>query len=79
MKILKFEASWCNPCKIATNILHEKGYEFEAIDIDENKELAAEYNIMSIPTVVILDDNDNEVSRFVGVPQIQQMGVGKND
>lgn len=66
MNILKFFGSWCNPCKVLSKNLEDAGIEHKSIDVDENKELTEKYNVMSVPTIVVLDEDDNEVGRFIG-------------
>ncbi len=69
MKTAKyFTASWCGPCKAFKPIIEElveEGYPINIIDIDEHPSLAPEYSILSVPTTIILDDNQ-ELERFVG-------------
>ena len=70
MKTAKyFSATWCGPCKQFKPIMQElsdEGYDIEFIDGDENKEVAIEYKIRSIPTTVIEKDG-KEINRLVGV------------
>ena len=65
--ILKFYADWCSPCRVLN--LKLDGYELpiEAINIDLNQELVAQYSIRSVPTMVFIDSDKNELSRLVGV------------
>jgi thioredoxin 1 len=76
--IKDFYADWCGPCKTQDPILEdlEEDYgdsvTFEKIDVDENEDVANEYQVRSIPTVVIEDD-DGVVERFVGVTQRDQL------
>ena len=73
MNILKFFGSWCNPCKALSKNLEDAGIEHKSIDIDENEELTEKYNVMSVPTIVILDEDDNEVGRFIGSRTKEQL------
>ena len=74
MKVLDFYADWCNPCKslapVLDKVVEEKGLELTKINIEEDQEdLSIKYNVRNIPTVVVIDDNDNEVKRFSGMKQ----------
>ena len=69
MKTAKyFTATWCVPCKafkpVMTEIMNE-GHSVQILDIDENKSLAQQYNVRSVPTTVI-EENGVEVDRLVG-------------
>lgn len=68
MKLLKFQASWCQPCKVLTSILNTMQIPFpvEVIDADENKDLLQKYNVRSIPVLILLDENNNEIDRLTG-------------
>jgi len=69
MKILKFYADWCGPCKMLSktieSIKEEIPFEVEEIDADNNAEMAKKYNIRGLPTMVIVD-GESEVKRHVG-------------
>ena len=73
MNILKFFGSWCNPCKALSKNLEDAGIEHKSINVDENEELTEKYNVMSVPTIVVLDEDDNEVGRFVGSRTKEQL------
>lgn len=75
MKILKFSASWCGPCRVFANTFKKvsemekyKDIEFKSIDIEEDEgELYVEkYNIKSVPTILILDENDKIIYKLSG-------------
>ena len=68
-----FYADWCGPCKTQEPILEEMEDDwgevrFERIDVDENQDVANQYQVRSIPTLVVEND-DGVVDRFVGVTQ----------
>jgi thioredoxin 1 len=68
-----FYADWCGPCKTQDPILEdiEEEYEhvaFEKINVDEEQEVANEYQVRSLPTLIVEND-DGVVERFVGVTQ----------
>ncbi|PSP57821.1 thioredoxin [Halobacteriales archaeon QH_7_66_36] len=68
-----FYADWCGPCKTQDPILEEVEEEypdvsFEKVNVDEEQDVANEYQVRSLPTLVIEND-DGIVQRFVGVTQ----------
>ena len=72
MRIVKFGAPWCGPCKFQDKILNElvdEGYDVEFVNVDEHEELANKYGILNVPAMIIFDDEENEVHRFIGLTQ----------
>lgn len=67
-QLLYFSAPWCGPCRMLGPVLDELSeiYPIRKINIDNQSELAHEYNITSIPTTILLVDG-KEVERKVGV------------
>lgn len=69
--LVDFWAKWCGPCKSIAPVIEELSKEFEGkiafakIDIDEFPELAEEYNVASIPTLIMFEGGE-EISRIVG-------------
>jgi len=68
-----FYADWCGPCKTQDPILEDlaeewDSVEFEKINVDEEQEIANEYQVRSLPTLIVEND-DGVVERFVGVTQ----------
>jgi thioredoxin 1 len=71
--LMDFYADWCGPCKTQDPILEElqeeyPDVEFQKVDVDEKQEVANEYQVRSLPTLIVEDD-DGIVERFVGVTQ----------
>ena len=66
-----FNAGWCGPCQAMKPMLEElaagnPGYKIVSIDIDEEDELADEYDVTSIPCLVVFKGGE-EVNRNVGL------------
>ena len=71
LTIVDFWAEWCGPCRVLKPLLHKIAGEHPEIqlltvDVDANQELAAQYEINSIPDVIFFK-NWVQVDRFVGV------------
>ncbi len=59
--LLDFWASWCGPCRMVGPIIDEIAAErtdikVGKVNVDEQQELAAQFNVMSIPTLVVVKD-----------------------
>ena len=67
MKVLKFYADWCQPCKQLSTIVESTGIEVTNINIEEELDAAVEYKIRSVPTCVVLDNSGAEVRRKTGM------------
>ena len=72
MKLVKFGAPWCAPCRKQDKILDEllaEGYDVEKVNIDESRERAEINDVLSVPTIIIFDDEGKEVDRYIGLTQ----------
>lgn len=69
--VADFWAEWCGPCRMVEPIVEELARRFSGrvavtkVNVDENSDLAFEYGVMSIPTVIIFNGG-REFKRFVG-------------
>ncbi len=64
--LVNFYANWCGPCKMLAPILEEIDFiKVLKIDTDKFPTLAAQYGIMSIPTLLFFKDK-KEVKRVIG-------------
>ena len=70
-------AEWCGPCKMISPIFEELSKEltnikFVKLNVDDNQEIASEYNIMGIPTLMVFK-NGKELGRIVGAIPKEQL------
>ena len=70
IEVLKFSANWCTPCKVLSATLKD-AEGLKEIDIDQNRELTAQYSVRSVPTLVFLQDG-KEVERKTGLMSMSQ-------
>ena len=69
--VVDFYATWCGPCKKLSPTLDEVSEEFAGqvnivkVDVDESEDLALNYGIRSVPTVLFFK-NGQQVDKFVG-------------
>ncbi len=73
-RLLDFHADWCGPCKTQDPILEAiqedlgDAFELQKVNVDEEQDVANQYQVRSLPTLIIEND-EAVVDRFVGVTQ----------
>jgi thioredoxin 1 len=81
-RLMKFWADWCMPCRFMTpvveGVLKDSVYddvELVSVNVDEEmgQEAAKKFCIKSIPTLVLLDDNDQVLSTLIGTASEDQV------
>ena len=75
--LVDFFATWCGPCRMQAVVLEEVAVEHPEIsivkvDVDENPALARKFGIMSIPTLVLLEDGEL-AKKHVGLLQNEDL------
>ena len=69
--VVDFWATWCGPCRMMAPVIEELAKEYEGkvvvgkCDVEENEDLAAEFGIRNIPTILFFKDGD-VVDKIVG-------------
>ena len=75
--LVDFYADWCGPCKMLAPILEQFAKEAENVEVlkvnvDQVSDVAKDYGIMSIPTIILFKDGE-ETDKQVGVMNINQL------
>ena len=75
--LVDFWAEWCGPCKMLAPVFQELAEEtpdvkFAKVNVDDAEQLAMQFKIMSIPTLVLMKDG-KPVKKSVGLISKQQM------
>jgi thioredoxin 1 len=70
--VVDFWAPWCQPCRMVSPVIEELAKEYQGkvvvgkMNVDENPETASQFNVMSIPTIIIFK-HGQPVKSFIGV------------
>lgn len=71
--LIDFWATWCGPCKRMAPVIEQLAQDYEGralvgkCDVEDNEDLATQYQVTSIPTIVVLDTQGKVSTRLVGV------------
>lgn len=74
VSVVDFNATWCGPCRMLGPVLEKlsgdmTNVKFYAIDVDENPDVAARFNVMSIPYVAVFKDGQKVAENVGFVPE----------
>jgi thioredoxin-like negative regulator of GroEL len=69
MKIMKFYADWCQPCKNLTKVMENINFPYpvEEINIEKNMEASIYFGVTSVPMLILVDENQNVLKRIRGL------------
>ena len=69
MKLIKFSADWCPNCKPLAKLMDgmDIPIEVQQVDVDKEPEIAQQYGIRGVPTLLLVDDEGKELRRIVGM------------
>ena len=76
--LVDFYADWCGPCKMMLPVIDDIAKELDGkvkvgkVNVDNNQELAIQYDVMSIPTIMVFE-NGKAIKTFVGVTDKQEI------
>lgn len=75
MKVLKFSATWCGPCKQLALTMSDMELPLEVVsyDVDVNLDETVKYNVRGVPTMIIVTDDGDEVKRTTGALSKQKL------
>ena len=79
-KVIRFTASWCQPCKMLAKTLEDvqTNLPIEVVDIDKESDTAIEFGIRGVPTLVMVEDG-NVLKRSVGMKNAKELQEWFND
>lgn len=75
--LVDFWATWCGPCKMIAPLLEELSDEYTGkikickIDVDNNREVAAKFNVRGIPTLIIFKDGTVDATKVGALSKTQ--------
>ena len=83
MQVLYFGAPWCGPCKsfkpLVEQTVKEMGVRWTDINVDYDPNMSQKYEVNSIPTIVIVDNQGNQLYKHTGAMAKSQFEAAFNN
>ena len=73
MKVLKFFTEFCSPCRTMSVQLTELGFEVEDVNAIKRRDLVDKYSVMTVPTLIKVDEDGNEITRLRGAQSADKL------
>jgi len=69
VKLYKFYADWCGPCKQQSKLFTDTPICVDLVDVnvEEQEDLASKFNVRNLPTLILVDDEDNIIRSWHGL------------
>lgn len=77
--VVDFYATWCGPCKAMAPTMEEmenkygNKIEFNKVDIDQSPEIAQEFNVTAVPTIVVISRTGDIIETLVGLQSKERL------
>ena len=74
MKLIKFSLPNCQPCKVLAEQMKKEGIESTEISLfEDTEELGMKFGIRNVPTVVVLNEREQEIGRARNIEQLKEI------
>lgn len=77
--LVDFYADWCAPCKLIAPVIEELAHEYAGkakickLNVDNASNIASQFGVMGIPTIILFSNKQQEVERVVGAVSKQHL------
>lgn len=72
-RFILFKGIDCAPCRTLESFLDERKVEYEKVVGVDNPKEAVKRRVRTVPTLLLVDDEDQEIKRFVGLGQLNEL------